>query len=244
MLQGLYAAASGMEAQQNQFNAISNDLSNIDTTGYQATEVGFQDLLYSSAGSASGTSVATGSGASSAIVGRSQQQGALSPTGRTLDVAISGPGFIEVRRNDGSIGLTRDGALQLDSQDQLTTADGNPLSPPVKLPKGTDPTNVTIDASGDVSTGNRKVGKITLVTVPAPDQLQPDGGNTYSLTAGSGAAKPATGTTVQQGSLEASNVNISVAMSDMISAERSYQLSSKAIQYQDQMLQIANGIKK
>jgi flagellar basal-body rod protein FlgG len=244
MLQGLYAAASGMEAQQNQFNAISNDLSNIDTTGYQASEVGFQDLLYSSAGSASGTSVATGSGAASAVVGRSQQQGAIQPTGRPLDVAISGPGYIQVRRNDGSIGLTRDGALELDSKDELTTADGNLLSPPVKLPKGTDPTTVTIDANGDVSTGNRKVGKITLVTVPAPDQLQPDGGSMYSLTAGSGATKPATGTTVQQGSLEGSNVNISVAMSDMISAERSYQLSSKAIQYQDQMLQIANGIKK
>jgi flagellar basal-body rod protein FlgG len=244
MLQGLYAAASGMEAQQNQFNAISNDLSNIDTTGYQASEVGFQDLLYSSAGSASGTSVATGSGAASAVVGRSQQQGAIQPTGRPLDVAISGPGYIQVRRNDGSIGLTRDGALELDSKDELTTADGNLLSPPVKLPKGTDPTTVTIDANGDVSAGNRKVGKITLVTVPAPDQLQPDGGSMYSLTAGSGATKPATGTTVQQGSLEGSNVNISVAMSDMISAERSYQLSSKAIQYQDQMLQIANGIKK
>ena len=77
MLQGLYAAASGMEAQQNQFNAISNDLSNLNTPGYQATEVGFQDLLYSGAGSASGTTMATGTGASSSIIGRSQVEGAL-----------------------------------------------------------------------------------------------------------------------------------------------------------------------
>jgi flagellar basal-body rod protein FlgG len=244
MLQGLYAAASGMEAQQNQFNAISSDLANVDTTGYQSTVVGFQDLLYSSAGSASGTDVATGTGAGSAVIGRSQQQGALSPTGRSLDVAVTGEGYIQVRRNDGSVGLTRDGALEMNSKGELTTPDGNPLSPPIKVPNGTDPNDIHIAANGAVTAGNRTLGKISLVTVPAPDQLQPDGSSMFSVTAGSGATRPATGATVTQGSLETSNVDVSTAMSDMIGAERAYQMSSQAIQYQDQMLQIANGIKK
>ncbi len=244
MLQGLYAAASGMEAQQNQFNAISNDLANLNTPGYQATEVGFQNLLYSGAGSASGTTIATGTGASSSIIGRSQMQGSMEKTGNPLDVAVQGEGFLQVRRDDGSIGLTRNGSLQTNAQGELTNQDGNPLVPPVKLPKGVSLTDVTIAANGDVTTGGQKLGKISIVTVPAPDQLQPDGNSMFSVTAGSGATRPATGSTLQQGALEGSNVDMASAMSEMINAQRSYQMSSQAIQYQDQMLQIANQIKK
>ncbi|MGA9857106.1 MAG: flagellar hook-basal body protein [Solirubrobacteraceae bacterium] len=244
MLQGLYAASSGMEAQQNQFDAIANDMANLNTPGYQATQVGFQDLLYSGAGAASGTTLATGTGASSAIIGRSQIQGALDQTGRPLDVAISGDGYIQVRRNDGTIGLTRNGALQLDSQGQLTNQDGNPLVPPITVPKDLDPSKLTITANGDVSANGRTLGRITLVSVPAPDQLQPDGGSMFSVTAGSGATRPAAGSTVQQGALESSNVDVNQAMTTMITAQRSYQLSSEAIHMQDQMLQIANQIKQ
>lgn len=245
MLQGLYAAASGMEAQQNQFNALANDMANVNTTGYQSTEVGFQDMLYSGAGAGgSGTAIATGTGSQSAIVGRSQTQGAIDTTGRPLDVAISGPGYIQVRRNDGSIGLTRNGALQENSQGQLTNQDGNPLVPPITIPKGVDPSKLTIAANGTVNANGRALGAITLVDVPAPDQLQPDGGSMFSVTAGSGPTRPASGATVQQGALEASNVDVSRAMTQMITAQRSYQMSSEAIHMQDQMLQIANQIKQ
>lgn len=244
MLQGLYAAASGMEAQQNQFNAISNDLANLNTPGYQSAQVGFQDLLYSGAGSASGTTVATGTGAASAIVGRSQVEGSLQTTGNPLDVAISGSGYLQVRRSDGTVGLTRNGALQVDSQGQLTDQAGDPLVPPLTVPKGTSLTDLHIAANGTVSTGNRTLGRIAVVDVPAPNQLAPDGTSMFSVTAGSGATRPATNSTLQQGALEGSNVDISQAMSDMIGAERSYQMSSQAINYQDQMLQIADQIKK
>jgi flagellar basal-body rod protein FlgG len=244
MLQGLYAAASGMEAQQNQFNAISNDLSNMNTPGYQATEVGFQDLLYSGAGSASGTSLATGTGASSSIVGRSQAEGALDNTGNPLDVAINGDGYLQVRRDDGSIGLTRNGTLQTNSQGEITDQNGQPLVPSIKIPKGDTAGDLTIDAQGNVSAKGQKLGKIQIVSVPAPDQLQPDGNSTFSVTAGSGATRAAAGSTLQQGALESSNVDINQAMSTMINAQRAYQMSSQAISYQSQMLQIADEIKK
>ena len=246
MLQGLYAAASGMEAQQTQFDAISNDLANLNTPGYQSTEVGFQDLLYSGAGSASGSPVATGTGAASSIVGRNQTEGALQTTGNPLDVAISGPGFLQVRRTDGTIGLTRNGTLQVDAQGQLTDQQGNPLVPSITLPKGTDASQMQIAADGTVTAGGRTLGRLSVVDVPAPSQLQPDGGSLFSVTAGSGPARPVGGTvaTLKQGALEGSNVDAAQAMSDMINAQRSYQMSSQAIQYQDQMLQIADQLKK
>jgi flagellar basal-body rod protein FlgG len=245
MLQGLYAAASGMEAQQNQFNAIANDMANIDTPGYQATEVGFQDLLYSSAGSASGSpDIATGAGSQSAIVGRSFAQGAIQNTGRSLDVAIQGPGYLQVRRDDGTVGLTRNGTLQVNAQGEITNQDGNPLVPPLKLPKGTDADNIKIETNGQVISGSRTIGKLALVNVPAPNQLQPDGDSMFSVTAGSGATRPATGSSIQQGALEGSNVDVAQDMTTMINAQRSYQMASQAIQYQDQMLQIADQIKK
>jgi flagellar basal-body rod protein FlgG len=245
MLQSLYAAASGMEAQQNQFNAIANDMANIDTPGYQASRMGFEDLLYSSAGSASGSpNIATGAGSQSAIVGRSQAQGAIQNTGRSLDVAIEGPGYLQVRRDDGTIGLTRNGALQVNAQGEITNQEGNPLVPPLKLPKGTDADSIKIEPDGQVIDGTRTIGKISLVNVPAPDQLQADGDSMFSVTAGSGATRPATGSSLQQGALEGSNVDIAQDMSAMITAQRSYELASKAVQYQDQMLQIANQIKQ
>jgi flagellar basal-body rod protein FlgG len=244
MLQGLYAAASGMEAQQTQFDAISNDLANLDTTGYQSEQVGFQDLLYSGAGNASGSPVATGSGSAASVIGRDLSQGPIQPTGRSLDVAISGPGYLQVRRNDGTVGLTRDGALQQDAQGDLTNADGNPLIPPVKIPSGVDPNSVKIAANGTVTAGSATLGRIALVDVPAPNGLAPVGDSTFVTTAASGATRPAAGSSLQQGALEGSNVDVNEAMSQMITAQRSYQMASQAIQYQDQMLQIADGIKK
>jgi flagellar basal-body rod protein FlgG len=242
-IQGLYTAASGMEATQNQFDAISNDLANVDTTGYQSEEVGFQDLLYSSGGVSSGSQLATGAGASSAVVGRDQTEGDLQTTGRSLDVAIEGEGFLQVRRPDGTIGLTRDGSLQLDARGQLTDTQGDRLDPPVTIPAGTDVSKLSISADGQISDGTRQLGRLRLVTVPNPDGLLADGGSQFSATAASGAIRGASGVTLKQGALEGSNVDIAAAMSDMVTAERSYQMSSQAIQDQDQMLQIANQLR-
>ncbi|HYZ82251.1 MAG TPA: flagellar hook-basal body complex protein, partial [Solirubrobacteraceae bacterium] len=146
--------------------------------------------------------------------------------------------------NDGTIGLTRNGALQVDAQGQITNQAGNPLVPPLKLPKGTDPSSIKIESNGQVISGRRTIGKISLLNVPAPNQLRPDGSSVFSVTAGSGATRPATGATLQQGALESSNVDVSKDMAAMINAQRSYQMASQAIHYQDQMLQIANQIKR
>jgi flagellar basal-body rod protein FlgG len=244
MLDGLYSAASGMAAQQEQLDALANDMSNMSTPGYQATRVGFHDLLYSSGGVSSGSTVATGAGAAAQIVGRSQVQGSIQQTNQPLDVAIIGEGYIEVRRPDGTIGLTRNGVLQTDAQGRLTTNTGMLLAPPIKIPKGVAPGDVHIGRDGTVSAGARKLGKITLVTVPAPDQLLADGDSVFSATAASGAIRRATGATLQQGATEASNVDVADTMVGMIDAQQGYSMASRAIGFEDQMLQIANQIKR
>jgi flagellar basal-body rod protein FlgG len=241
MLEGLYSAASGMEAQQQQFDAISNDLSNVSTPGYQSEVLGFHDLLYSSGGYVG--NLPTGAGAAAQIVGRNQAQGAVQHTGRSLDVAIQGNGYLEVRRPDGTIGLTRNGDLQLDSQGRLTNQQGMLLQPPITIPGGVSAADVNISANGTVSAGGRPFGRIQLVTVPAPDGLVADGGSLFSATAASGAIRPATGATLEQGALESSNVDVGQAMATMMTAQQTYAMESNAIQDQDQMLQIANQIK-
>ncbi len=241
MLEGLYSAASGMEAQQQQFDAISNDLSNVDTPGYQSTIVGFHDLLYSNGGYAG--NVPTGAGAAAQIVGRSQAQGPIQQTGRSLDVAIQGPGYLEVRRPDGTIGLTRNGALEMGAGGQLTNLEGMPLQPPITIPKGVDPSEVKIAADGTVSANGTRLGKIALVTVPSPDNLTPVGDSLFTANAASGAIRPATNATLQQGALEGSNVDMAQAMSQIVTAQRTYAMDSSAIQNENQMLQIADEIK-
>jgi len=244
MIEGLYTAAAGMAAQQNQLDAIANDIANQSTPGYQGTRLGFHDLLYTSGGASAGSTVATGAGAATDFIGRSQVQGAIQETGQPLDVAILGEGFIEVRRPDGTIGLTRNGTLQVDAQGRLATTTGMLLQPPVRIPRGTPESQIKIAPDGTVSAGNRKVGKITLVTVPAPDKLLSDGDSVFSATAASGAIRRATGTNVQQGALEGSNVDEAAALIQMVDSQWGYQMSSKAVQMQDQMLQIANQVKR
>jgi flagellar basal-body rod protein FlgG len=241
MLEGLFAAASGMEAQQQQFDSIANNISNVDTPGYQSQILGFHDLLYSSGDY--GSNVATGAGSAAQVVGRDQTQGAIQQTGQPLDVAIQGQGYLEVRQPDGTIGLTRDGGLELNNKRQLTTQEGMLVQPPITIPQGVDPSAVTIGADGTVSTGSQKLGKLSLVDVPAPDGLVADGNGVFSATAASGGITAAKNATLQQGALEGSNVNMGTEMADMETAEQNYSMGSQAVQYQSQMLQIANQIK-
>jgi flagellar basal-body rod protein FlgG len=243
MLQGLYAAASGMEAQQTQLNAISNDLANADTPGYQSVNVGFENLLYTSGGVSSGSTAPTGAGARAAIVGRDTTEGALTDTGRPLDVGIEGDAYLQVRLPSGQTALTRDGQLLTNSKGQLTDSSGDPLVPTITLPTGTDPADVKIAPTGTVMLGNRSLGQIKLMSVPAPAQLLPGGNSTFTVTAASGAARPATNATLHQGYLEGSNVDMAQAMAGMMNAQESYAMDSQAVQYQSQMLQIANQLR-
>jgi flagellar basal-body rod protein FlgG len=241
MLEGLYSAASGMEAQQQQFDAISNDMANLDTPGYQSTILGFHDLLYSNG--SYGSNVATGAGGAAQIVGRDQTQGAIQRTGQPLDVAIQSEGFIEVRRLDGTIGLTRNGRLAINANRQLTNAQGMLVQPPITIPAGVPTDEVTIQRDGTVSAAGKSLGKIALVTVPAPGGLVADGDSVFSATAASGAIQPAKRAALQQGALEGSNVDLGAEMAKMMTAQQEYAMGSQAVQYQAQMLQIANEIK-
>jgi flagellar basal-body rod protein FlgG len=241
MLEGLYSAAAGMQAQQQRIDSVANDLANVNTNGYKHTRVAFRDLLYVNDDSAG--NVRSGAGAGATWVGRGFTQGAMRETGNPLDVAIQGEGFIKVKRPNGQEALTRDGGLRIDAQGRLGTDRGELLQPPITVPAGTQEKDVSIASDGTVSANNRPVGRIQLVNVRSPQALESLGDNLFGATAASGAATATAGATLAQGTLEASNVDTGDAMTTMIDAQRGYQLASRAIQMQDQMLQIANQVK-
>jgi flagellar basal-body rod protein FlgG len=243
MLEGLYSAAAGMSAQQTQLDAIGNDLANVSTTGYKTERIGFSDLLYSNVDQA-GSNTNTGAGSKSQVVGYDQSQGAIQETNQPLDLAIQGEGFFQVKRPDGQTVLTRDGAFTSDAQGRLTTADGSLLDPPVTLPHGVSPSEVQISTDGTVRTGGRTLGQIKLVTVASPEHLLAEGNSQFTANASSGTPQAATSSsTIRQGALEGSNVDMASEMADMMTTQRSYQMASSAIQTQDQMMSIANQLR-
>jgi flagellar basal-body rod protein FlgG len=242
MLEGLYSAGSGMESAQAQLDAISNNIANDDTPGYQGQVIGFQDLLYNTDDDDPSDAI-VGAGSSAQTVGFDQTQGTVENTGNPLDVAIEGPGYIQVRQPDGTTGLTRNGTLELNAAGQITTSLGMQLVPPITLPKGTSAKDVQINSDGTVLVNRQKVGQIQVVTVPAPDKLLPQGNSLYVATAASGATTAAKGTKLQQGSLEESNVDLDTEVSEMQTAEQSYDMGSKAVQMEAQLGQIAATLK-
>jgi flagellar basal-body rod protein FlgG len=242
MLEGMSAAASGMEAQQQQLDSIGNDLANLSTTGYKSGRVAFRDLLYNQV-SVAGTTTALGAGAAAQLLGRDQSQGTMLNTGNPLDVAVEGSGFFTVKRAGGAVALTRDGSLQVDARGQLTTSEGDLLDPPITLPAGASPSEVSIGPDGTVSVASKAVGKISLVDVAAPDRLLSAGGNLYTTSAASGAPKPTAAAAVHQGMLEGSNVDVGSEMARMVTTQRNYQIESSAIQTENQMLTIANQLR-
>jgi flagellar basal-body rod protein FlgG len=241
VLEGMYTAAAGMAAQQQRLAALSNDLANVNTTGYKRVRVAFRDLVYTPAGPGTAPGIQEGSGAAATTVGRGAAQGAIKRTDRPLDVALDGPGFIRVRNAAGEQVLTRDGALQIDAGGRLVTNQGDTTG--VTLPRGTSPGDVNIGANGTVTVAGRDVGRLDLVSVRATDGLRANGDNTYSLSVDSGPAA-ASDVRVTQGALEMSNVDVADAMADMIEAQRSFELASRAIRMHDQLLEIANGVKR
>jgi flagellar basal-body rod protein FlgG len=244
MLEGLYSAAAGMAAQQQRLDAVSNDLANVNTAGYKSLRIGFRDLLYGDSGRGGADGVQIGAGSAAVDAGRLMTQGVLRRTDSPTDVAIQGSGFFRVRDANGNIALTRDGAFQIDSSGELVTATGRRLEPRIRLPEGTSAQNVAIGRDGTVLANGQRVGQIEVVDVRSPQGLLASGDNLYRPTAESGQPVAATGATVEQGALEASNVDMSDAMVDMMSAQRSFQLASKAIDMQDRMWEIANTVKR
>ncbi|HEY2056481.1 MAG TPA: flagellar hook-basal body protein [Solirubrobacterales bacterium] len=238
----LTTAAAGMEAQQAWMDALSNDIANVSTTGYKSLRVGFRDLLYQSPGRGGAEGTATGSGAAATVIGQDFEQGSLEATERPLDVALTTPGFIQVRGPGGGVALTRDGNLQIGPDGQLRTANGQALEPPVQIPKGVAPEDISIAPDGTVSAGRRKLGKIALVGVTNPNGLRADGEDGYRPTAASGPVKAAPKARLQQGTLEASNVDMSNVMTAMTEAQQGYALAGKAVTTQDEVLAVANGL--
>ena len=242
MLEGLYSAAAGMAAQQQRIDAVSNDIANVSTTGYKRTRLSFRDLAY--AAQSTGSDVRAGAGAATAWASRSQTAGSIEETGQPFDVAIVGDGYLQIRRPDGQVGLTRSGSLRMDADRQLVTVNGDRLVPPVDIPADVAAGDVSIGPDGAITApGGRALGKITLRDVPAPAGLQDIGGSVSVPTQASGAVRNATGT-LQQGALERSNVDMAEAMTNLVEAQRGFSMASKALQMQDQLMEIANGVKR
>src|SRR5688500_14514912 len=156
----MYTAAAGMAAQQQRLSALSNDLANVNTTGYKRVRVAFRDLVYTPAGPGTSPGIREGAGAAATSVGRGAAQGAIKPTDRPLDVALDGPGFIRARGADGSEVLTRDGSLQLDAGGRLMTSSGHFTG--VTLPRNTPEERIAIAPDGTVSDAERIVGRLDL----------------------------------------------------------------------------------
>jgi flagellar basal-body rod protein FlgG len=244
LLEGMYSAAAGMAAQQARIDAVANDLANVSTTGYKHARVAFRDLIYTQAVRGAAPGVQTGAGAAATYIGRSDQQGPHIVTERSLDVALRGPGYLQVRLPDGRIALTRDGALKMDSRGRLGLATGELLWPTVRVPEGTNPERISIADDGTVFAGNRRVGRVRIVEVPAPGALAGGPNNTFLVTQASGPARAARNTDLVQGALEGSNVDMATAMAQMIEGQRAFEMASRAIQTQDQLLRIANEVKR
>jgi flagellar basal-body rod protein FlgG len=245
MLEGLNTAAAGMAAQQQRLDAVANDLANANTTGYKHQRVGFRDLVYDQTGRSSAQGVRTGSGAAAVDAGRSFGQGVLQRTDRTLDVAIQGEGFLRVKLADGRDALTRDGGLHIDGARNLTTSTGAFVQPAIKVPAGVAEDEISIGEDGTVLAAGNRIGRLDIVTVRSTAGLLSAGDNAFITTATSGPAIAAPrATTVTQGALESSNTDMAEAMVAMIESQRAYQLTAKAISTADEMMGIANQVKR
>jgi flagellar basal-body rod protein FlgG len=241
MLEGLYSAAAGMAAQQEQLDAIGNDLANASTTGYKAERVAFSDLLYNNVNLA-GSESSAGAGAKAEVIGRSEQQGSIHETGNPLDLAIEGGGYFQVTRN-GQAALTRNGSFSVDANGALVDSEGDQLVPPITLPTGVKASEVSIAPDGTVSAAKKTLGQIKLVTVASPEHLLADGSGALVPSAASGAPQATATGKIHQGALEQSNVDMAKEMALMVSTQRAFQMGSTAIQTESQMMSIANQLR-
>lgn len=256
------AAAAGMNVQQLNMDTISNNLANVNTTGFKKARAEFQDLLYQTmnlAGTASSTStnlptgIQMGHGARLQAVSRTYTTGSFRNTGGKLDMAIEGDGFFRVTLPDGTQAYTRDGAFTLDQNGNVVTNQGYTLDPQITLPQ--DATSLTIARDGTLSvtqpgqTQPQQIGQITLVNFVNPGGLNAMGGNLLTATLASG--EPIEGIpgqtglgSIQQGFLEVSNVDLAEEMVNMIIGQRAYEANSKTIRTVDDMLTLLANLKR
>ncbi len=262
MLRSLRTAALGMAAQQLKVDEIANNLANANTTGFKKARVAFQDLLYETVqtGEADGrqqhgkpATLQVGLGNQAVATFRTFSQGPLEETNNPLDMGIHGRGFFQVTRPDGSIAYTRDGSFQVDAEGNLVNSSGLRLYPDITIPEGTNSINISEDGVVSVTIDGQEspeeIGRIELASFMNPAGLKAIGGNLFVQTESSGEpifghpGEPGFGT-VHQGYLEKSNVDIVREMIDLIVAQRTYEINSKAVRTADNLLAIANNLKR
>ena len=261
MMKGLYTAASGMKVQQVNVDVIANNLANVNTAGYKRTQADFQDLLYvilkepgaqTQNGFTTPSGVQIGSGAELVSTTKVFTPGVLEQTERALDVAILGDGFFEVDLPNGQKAYTRDGGLRLDGVGRLVTAQGFAISPAITVDDAADK-NITIAQDGTITVRDAttsavtNLGTLQLARFANPAGLRASGGNLFVETASSGApslSNPGEGGTgpVAQNTLERSNVNVVNELVSLITAQRAYEMNSRAIKVGDEMLSEASNL--
>jgi flagellar basal-body rod protein FlgG len=255
-MRALHTAATGMMAQELNVQVISNNIANMRTTGYKRQRAEFQDLLYENVGrvgtqtSSQGTQqpagIELGGGVKTVGTPRLMTQGTMMQTGKDYDVGISGEGFFNIQMPDGTLAYTRDGSFELDSQGRLVTAAGNLVQPTITIPQNAQ--GVTINAQGQVAatlpgqTAPTTLGQLEMSIFVNKAGLQGIGSNLYVQTAASGTPQNGTPSlngfgSIQQGSLEQANVEAVSEISDLIAAQRAYEMNAKVISAADQMLQ-------
>lgn len=260
-MQALHTAATGMRAQELNVQTVANNIANIRTTGYKKQNAEFQDLLYQdlrrvgSTSSSSGTVVPTGiqigSGVKFAATSRIMTQGSLEETQQPLNLAIRGDGYFEVELPDGRTAYTRDGSFERNQDGEIVTLDGYQVGSGITIPQDARSINISTDGQVEVVNGDdanpSNVGQIDIITFINPGGLEAIGDNLFVETAASG--DPQTGTpgedgvgNLLQGFLEGSNVEAVREISDLISAQRAYELNSRVISAADEMMQSAGQI--
>lgn len=262
MLRALHTAALGMSAQQTGVDNIANNLANANTTGYKRSAVVFQDLLYQTvqapgegeaAGSAPPADLQLGHGAAAVATVRNFAQGGFRETGNSLDMAINGDGFFQVRQPDGSVAYTRDGTFTVSPEGTIVTQTGLSVEPELSVP----PDAVEIHVSQDGLVRARmqgepqpiELGQLELTRFPNSTGLKPLGGNLFAQTETSGQpliASPGQDGVgvIRQGFLESANVDVVKEMVSLIEAQRAYEINSKMVTTSEDMLQIANNLKR
>lgn len=262
MIRSLRTAALGMSAQQLNVDTISNNLANVNTTGFKKSMVEFQDLLYETVntGSTDGSKefarpneIQIGLGNKPVSTYRSFSQGSVEQTSNALDLAINGNGFFQVMQADGEIAFTRDGTFQINSSGYVVNSSGLKLYPEITVPDDVSAIEITEDGTISVTSNNEteseEIGQIELATFLNPTGLEAIGGNLYTQTEASG--DPTYGIpgednfgTVEQGYLEKSNVDVVQEMINLIVAQRAYEINSKAIKTADDLLSMTNNLKR
>lgn len=261
MIKTLNTAATGMQAQQTNMDVISNNIANVGTFGFKKSRAEFEDLLYQTVkepgartgeNAVSPTGVQVGLGVRNGAVQRDFEVGSARITKSALDLMIEGSGFFPVQMPDGQIAYTRDGAFKRDTEGRVVDRNGNPLQPELRIPSNVVGIEISPQGQVGVITGLNSVpetvGQIEIVNFVNPAGLRAIGKNLFLPSGSSGVPQqgvPGSNSmgTLAQGQIEASNVNIVEEMVNMITAQRSYESNSKAIQAADQMLQTINNLR-